>query len=125
MDLVKDDMRVAEALLEEQLLNQNAVCHVDYAAVLLTERLHADVVPHFPAQHAPHLLGNTYCQTRRSDSPWLANSDPRSGTFLENELRNLGWFSTSGFSADNGDWMLSYKLIDEGVIFGDGQIIGR
>jgi hypothetical protein len=87
--LVEDDVRVGDRLHEEQLLDEDSVGHVDNAAVLLPEALHADVVAHPRTQLALQFLGHSHGKTSGGDSSWLADDDLRFGMFPQDVLGNL------------------------------------
>ena len=90
MNLVKHNVGVGQFLLEQQLLNENAVCHVDDSAVLVFEGLHSNVIAYLRPQLATHLLRYPYCQTSSCHSPWLADCNSSGGIILPDGFGDLG-----------------------------------
>ena len=90
MNLVKYNVRVGQFLLEKQLLNENAVCHVYDSAILIFEGLHPYVIANLRPQLATHLLRYPDCQTSGSYSPGLADGYPSGGIVLPDGFGDLG-----------------------------------
>lgn len=77
MDLVKNDVCEGDAAFEQQLLDQDAVGHVDDRTILFAEGLHPHVVPHLGSQLAVQLLRDSDSQRCGSHSSRLANGNLR------------------------------------------------
>jgi hypothetical protein len=56
VDFIKDDVSVGKLFLEEKLLNEDAVGHIDDGTLVVVKRLHSDMVPHCRAQLTSDLL---------------------------------------------------------------------
>jgi hypothetical protein len=74
MYLIQDNVTVGQFFLEQELLNQNSICHVDDRCLLPPKRLQTDMVAHLRSYSAIQLLGDSNGKAGCGHSTWLTDS---------------------------------------------------
>ena len=105
MNFIKNDMRVFELFLKEQLLNKNSIGHIDYPTILSSKCLHAYMIPNFIPQSAGQFSCDSISKSCCCNPSRLANCYFHLFIRLKDGLRNLGRLPASCLSTNDDNRM--------------------